>query len=92
MNPGEEPKISAGKALSAARQQLSKAFADGRAWQVQRIWLERFPEPPGLSFGLKDRWFYEVAFAPPEALKGGYALSQEYPIYVLMDGSGDRAY
>jgi len=28
-----------------------------------------------------------VAFAPPEALKGGYALPQEYPIYVLMDGS-----
>ena len=87
MRPGEEPSVSSAKALSAAKEQLFKAFTDGAEWEVQRISIERVPEPAGVTFGLKERWFYEVSFAPPEALRVESFLPQEYRVYVLMDGS-----
>ncbi len=84
---GKEPNLSPAKALLAARQELLKTFADGAAWEVERISVEHFPEPAGVSFGLRDRWYYEISFSPPEALEGQAPFPQEYRVYVLMDGS-----
>ena len=82
---GENPGVSPGRAVLLARHELEKAFTDGQKWSLDRVWIQRHPASIA---DLSDRWFYEVAFKPPEsAMLPDPPELEDYSIFVLMDGS-----
>jgi len=82
---GENPGVSPGRAVLLVRHELEKAFTDGQKWFLDRVEIQRHPAP---TADLSDRWFYQVAFKPPESanLPDPPEL-EDYSVFVLMDGS-----
>ena len=85
LGEGENPRLSPGKAVSLARRELRRVFPDAHRWSVGLVALKSASEPPRATDALRDRWYYEVAFAPPEPERP-FDIAQSYVIYVLSDG------
>jgi len=86
VNKGANPPVLPGKALALARKELAKTFQDASRWRIERIWIQQSFAFPGFVNDLEDRWYYELAFSPPEAKPVDGTLDS-FDFLVLMDGT-----
>jgi hypothetical protein len=86
VNKCENPPVLPGKALALARKELAKTFQDASRWGIERIWIQQSFAIPGIVNDLWDRWYYELAFTPPEAKPIDGSLDS-FDFLVLMDGT-----